>query len=263
MTLIVSLRVPDGVVIAGDSLQTTKGSITPEIKDLKTKDNTGREVTISKLKLSPLQIPTSTLPNAQKLFPFNKRFGIGAFGNAIVNQRTMYNHFKNLESQIETDNISIMDFADKIKEYFSEQRQEELSSRKQDVRKDGFAFGFQIVGYENKDDVSGKTVEVNIGNPNKIKVHDGISCTISGDNVVVQKLWELGKQKRLVTNYGAFSLQDAIDYAEFLINTTASFQRFANMIPTVGGAVDIALVTSYSGFNWIKTKALTKILEKL
>ena len=173
----------------------------------------------------------------------------------------MYNHFRSLESQIESEDVSVMDLAEIISKYFSEQLKTEMSSRKQSIPKVGFAFGFQIVGYDNNDDISGKTVEVTVGNPNRQNVYDGIGCTISGDNVVVKKLWELGKQRRLVTNFGAFSLQDAIDYVEFLINTTASFQRFANMIPTVGGEVDIALITSYSGFNWIKTKPLTRILE--
>lgn len=63
-------------------------------------------------------------------------------------------------------------------------------------------------------------------------------------------------------NPSVFSMQDAVDYAEFLISMTATAQRFAIMIPTVGGEVDIALVTSYAGFQWIKAKSLTRQLEK-
>ena len=59
------------------------------------------------------------------------------------------------------------------------------------------------------------------------------------------------------------TVQDAIDYAEFAINSTAAYQRFSMMIPTVGGDVDVALVTAYTGFKWIKYKELTKILEDL
>jgi hypothetical protein len=33
------------------------------------------------------------------------------------------------------------------------------------------------------------------------------------------------------------------------------------MIPTVGGAVDVALLTHYSNYKWIKCKTLTKALE--
>ncbi|MBK6498380.1 MAG: hypothetical protein IPG00_09510 [Saprospiraceae bacterium] len=68
-------------------------------------------------------------------------------------------------------------------------------------------------------------------------------------------------QNRSPINFGAFSLQDGIDFCDFLTNTTSSYQRFANMIPTVGGHVDIGMITQYAGFKWIKVKDLTKILE--
>ena len=64
------------------------------------------------------------------------------------------------------------------------------------------------------------------------------------------------------TPYGSFSLKDAIDYAEYLINATANFQRFANTIPSVGGEVDVALITSFRPFVWIKCKELTTRLEE-
>jgi len=61
MTLVVSLRIADGVVIAADSLQTTLGSIQPELIDFKVKsNNTSEEITIPRLKLPPINIPVST-----------------------------------------------------------------------------------------------------------------------------------------------------------------------------------------------------------
>jgi hypothetical protein len=75
-------------------------------------------------------------------------------------------------------------------------------------------------------------------------------------------MWELGKKDpRRGTTYENFSLQDAIDYAEFLITATAKYQRFTNIIPNVGGEVDIALVTPFGDFSWIRQKELGKILE--
>ena len=262
MTLVVSLRVPDGVVIAADSLQTSMGILTPGIKNLKTKDDHGRDVIIPDLKFPPVPIPTSTLSFAQKLFPFKGKFGVGTFGTAIINERTIYNHIKNLEVKAKDKDYKLSELADLIESYFTEQLAIDLNKKKQKLPTNTLACGFQIAGYNTSDDLFGSTIELIIGNPNKKTVHDQIGCTVSGDTNVVSKLWEIGKEKNLKTNYGSFSLQDAIDYVEFLINTTASFQRFANMIPTVGGAVDIALVTSYSNFNWVKYKPLTKILEK-
>lgn len=262
MTLVVSLRVPDGVVIAADSLQTTRGNIVQGVKDFKVIDpNTGREISVGDLEFPPIAIPTSTSSFAQKMFPFKRRFGIATFGSAIVNNRTIYNHIKNLEYRDKRNTTSVSEIADIIKNYFEEQVKEQIKIDNVELPEDGFIVGFQIAGYESENDIFGRTIEVTVGKESNVRCLDNIGCTVSGDTEVVRKLWELGEHAG--TNYGSFSLKDAIDYAEFLINTTSKFQRFADMIPTVGGSVDVALITNYSDFTWIKYKELTKILEKI
>jgi len=47
---------------------------------------------------------------------------------------------------------------------------------------------------------------------------------------------------------------DAIDLADFLVETTKRFVRFLPGADTVGGPTDIAVVTKYEGFKWIKRK---------
>ena len=74
MTLVVSLRIADGVVLSADSLQTTIGTISPEIKNFKTQGSKGEEVVIPKLKFPPMNIPSSTSSFAQKIFPFKDDF---------------------------------------------------------------------------------------------------------------------------------------------------------------------------------------------
>ncbi|MFZ2193728.1 MAG: hypothetical protein WAV31_05785 [Candidatus Moraniibacteriota bacterium] len=63
-------------------------------------------------------------------------------------------------------------------------------------------------------------------------------------------------------NWGAMTLQDAIDFTVLVIQTTAALQRFSDGIqadpgdiPGVGGPVDVLVLTP-SGFNWIKQKEL-------
>ena len=120
--------------------------------------------------------------------------------------------------------------------------------------------GFLIAGYDG--DI-GKTIIINIGKKSRKKEQVGSGCTWGGDGQVVNQLWELGKKDpRRSAQYGGFSLQDAVDYAEYLINATANYQRFANMIPSVGGEVDIGLITPFRPFTWIKCKALTGQIEK-
>ncbi len=53
----------------------------------------------------------------------------------------------------------------------------------------------------------------------------------------------------------AMPIQDAIDLARFLIETTIGFVRFAVFMPkSVGGGVDIAAITKHEGFRWVQRK---------
>jgi hypothetical protein len=49
-------------------------------------------------------------------------------------------------------------------------------------------------------------------------------------------------------------IQDAIDLAVFLAQTTAQFTRFAPGPDTVGGPVEVAALTRYEGFKWVERK---------
>jgi hypothetical protein len=49
-------------------------------------------------------------------------------------------------------------------------------------------------------------------------------------------------------------IQDAIDLAEFLVDVTINYYRFGPGAPTVGGAVDSAVITKHEGFKWVKRK---------
>lgn len=259
MTLVVSLRIADGVVLSADSLQTTIGSIQPELKDFKVKSpKTGEEITIPKLTLPPINIPSSTSSFAQKLFPFKKNFGIAIFGSNIINGRTVYNHIKVLETSLKDSELTLIEVGNKIKDYFEKETAVQLKSIKNPNPKKSL-FGLQIVGFKNGKDITGTTLEYNFGVQTTFKEHVGIGCSVSGDNFIAAKIFEA--QQRSPINFGAFSLQDGIDFCKFMTNTTADYQRFANMIPTVGGSVDIALITEYDGFKWIASKELTKILE--
>ena len=99
---------------------------------------------------------------------------------------------------------------------------------------------------------------IQIGKSAKIEKWEGIGCSVTGDPTLVNKIWKDSNPP----SYQVFSLQDAIDYAKFLIPTTADYQRFSGNLPTVGVEIDIALVTVRRGFQWISQKPLYKVLEK-
>jgi len=51
-------------------------------------------------------------------------------------------------------------------------------------------------------------------------------------------------------------LQDAVDLARFLIQTTIQFERFKPGAPTCGGPVDLAVITHRAGFKWVAQKSI-------
>jgi len=55
----------------------------------------------------------------------------------------------------------------------------------------------------------------------------------------------------------AMPIQDAVDLARFLVETTIGFIRFAVFMPkSVGGAVGIAAITKHEGFRWVQRAEL-------
>jgi len=263
MTLVVSLIVPDGVVLAADSLATSKGelSIVGQIEG-KCKE-CGAKLEFPELKLPPIPIPSSTTPFAQKVFNFKSKFGVAFWGNASVNKQTMYSQMKRLENQSTEEIISVDGAADIVADYFFKELEVEVGDLNK-IPSDVSAFGFHVVGYESPESIIGKVWSIRIGRTIKKEPHNEFGCTVSGEKQVVSKIWKKDETIPVPRpNYGTFTLQDAIDYADFLIRTTSDYQRFANMIPTVGGEADIALVTHYAGFKWIRCKQLTRLLEAI
>lgn len=52
----------------------------------------------------------------------------------------------------------------------------------------------------------------------------------------------------------AMPIQDAIDLAEFLADLTARFSRFSPGAATVGGPIEVAAITKHEGFKWVRRK---------
>jgi hypothetical protein len=52
----------------------------------------------------------------------------------------------------------------------------------------------------------------------------------------------------------AMPLQDAIELAEFMVDLTIKWVRFAPGPPTVAGPIEIAAISKHEGFRWIRRK---------
>jgi hypothetical protein len=267
MTLAVGLIVPDGVVIAADSLATTQGRLEGIAEGV---INTKCPKCNEKFEIKDFKVPLPTIPMAistrsfsQKVFTFGKRIGIASYGIGFLEKKTIYNHIKSLEKEEnleeEYDSRKCLEILGK---YFEKLFLNHFEAKK--VQQDNFlSLGF-LLGFFEKDQP--KVVKVEFGkfgerNLRQVE-HDKVSCTVAGDYQLVTSIWEYSRRTGRKVTYDVFSLQDAIDHVEFLINFTSQYQRFLAMIPTVGGEVDILLMTQYKPPIWIKSKALNRLLQE-
>jgi len=265
MSLILTLRVPDGIVAAADSLSTAQNLLEIVADEIKMEcPNCKKEFSKPELRLPPFPVPFSASSYTQKLFSLFGQFALGCHGRGIINKRSTYYHVNKFQMDhkgMETQTLT--QIRDAFIKYIEEQLLAELPKYKEEAPEKWLPFGFHLNGYEAVDGSPvGVTYEVMIGRKNVINRYDVLGCTVGGDIRVVQKLWEIGKENpRREFKYPLFSLQDAIDLSEFLISATSSFQKFSSDVPTVGGQVDVALVTPFHHFQWIKRKTLMEKLE--
>ncbi len=264
MTLIVSLRIPDGVVIAGDSLATMMSKLQAQVKiDVKCPE-CGFEHPIE-TQLDTISMPSTTFSYAQKVFPFLRKYGIGTFGSGQLAGKTIYFAMRELENQIQKSGklpngvSEVAQIIGKPTQNLLKKQLESEGKNINDAPDDWSPLGFQVVGY---DDDQAVTIEVKIGKKLQVKEIAGSGCTVSGSTAMVELLFQLyAKQPAEKPVYALFSLQDAITYAEFLIGTTASHQQFSRTIPKVGGQIDVGLVTPFDEYQWIRRKSLHASLE--
>jgi hypothetical protein len=266
MTLNVSLRVPDGIVLASDSLSTLVSFANQKMNVSGTCDSCGKPVEIKDVQTPPLRIPSSTWPYAQKMYPIQERYGLATHGSGMVNKRSIYNHIIELGPNL-PDVVEGEDHLEKLSNfvvgYFHGQLLAEWKKLgiTADLQPDNLRpFGFQLVGFSRDEngDPNPITYLLDIGKAPLVRKFSSIGCTWSGDGSVVGKLWSGGQSG---ASYDVFSLQDAIDYAKFLIKTTGDYQRFSGNLPTVGGDIDVALITNHRGFRWISQKELYRTLD--
>jgi hypothetical protein len=79
-------------------------------------------------------------------------------------------------------------------------------------------------------------------------------------NVVEQALDRL----EYIINWGAITLQDAVDFCVLMTRTTESIQRFSDGtilkpggVPGVGGSIDVVVLTPEEGLRWLSQKELS------
>lgn len=80
--------------------------------------------------------------------------------------------------------------------------------------------------------------------PNEPMVIYGASW--AGQMTAISKV--VNNDPSLNADWGAMPLKEAIDFAEFLIDTTIKYERFSDDIQTCGGDIDILVITKDEAF---------------
>jgi hypothetical protein len=274
MTIAISVKINDGVVLATDSASTVMG-INPEQAGVTAVSN--------------------IYNNANKAFNLRKglpigaiTWGAGGIGNASISSlvKDLRKRFsgddpKHPDWKLESQRYTLEQVASQLRKFIFEENYLDALEKWPAIPD----LGFIVAGYSAGAGLADEyLVEISKGNcppPKLLHKNDdsGISWAGAGEplnrlvlgfgtmlgNVMQQNLGvatnqiqpaiEIVKQSLQVPlALPAMPLQDAIDLAEFLADLTINFWRFAPGAPVVGGPIEIAAISKHEGFRWIKRK---------
>lgn len=273
MTIAISLKVNDGVVLAADSAST-----------LITQDDAGN------------QLVSNIYNNANKVFNLVKgspigliTWGAGSIGTASISTliKDLRREFSNADDKtindyiIDPQSYTIKEVADKVRTFmFLRNYQPTFKDWKSKP-----ALGFIVAGYGSKEAMA-EEYQIDIingecGEPRLLRSKEDSGLTWNGEPEAITRLIighgmqlpmilennlrvpkeQIGPVMQLIRQnlhiplvLSAMPIQDAIDLAEFLVDLTIKFSRFAPGAPTVGGPIEIAAITKHEGFKWVRRK---------
>ena len=254
MSLIVTVVTNEGIVMASDSRITYNNLLTGE-KGVHYSDN------------------------AYKTFLCGEFIGISTCGNADVNGKPIAGFVEDFIKNCYNGN-DIATTASLLLEYFNK------IAKGQDIN-------FQIAGYSRKDEKDLATVYEVFLSRNKVQesLSGGCNAFIDGENDIIFRLFKHGYiidegksifvksisldvdgQQKTYNNamllpdsysemrsaniaWNLLTLQDAVDFARYAIQTTSETMRFEQRLKTVGGAIDV-LIIKPTGARFLTRKEL-------
>lgn len=225
MTLVVSVYVPTGIVLSGDSRTTL--TLTNQQNQIVQQTN--------------LVMSDST----NKVFQIFNKYGIATFGDAHISNLPIEHYIKDFEVDLkqEDSNITTEEIVKRLLEYF----------RKFSPVPN---LGFIVAGYDSNEpslygiSVANNSFQRKNYNSETKSLEYGI--VRGGDMEIVNRLLSQPQYNPL---FDLFNLQDAIDFSRHLIRSTIDQLRFEPRFPTVGGEID-TLVINNEGCAFIAKKQL-------
>lgn len=271
MTVAVSVKVNDGLVLAADSAATLMGQ-----------DANNNPVAVA------------VYNNANKIFNLRKSLPIGlmVWGAGSIGTASMATLAKDLRSRLsgQDDNhldweinpksYTIQSVADRVREFFFDEQYQPAFHDWAEKPSLGLLVGGYSPGANMAEEYQ-LAISSTCTGPQAVRPVDVCGWYANGqpdaiirllqgfdyhlESILEQQLAPHGGlqpglleairaslQTPLVAS--AMPVQDAIDLAEFLVDLTIRYSRFTPGAPTVGGPIEIAAITKYEGFKWIKRK---------
>jgi hypothetical protein len=231
MSLVVTVFVPEGIVMAGDSRLTL--AYQERKKEREKPMTVEHQVVLS--------------DNAYKVEVLQKaNVGVATFGATIIDNMPVTRYIWRFERTEVSEAEPVVSVANKLVTYFRSQFP-------------GVEVGFHVCGYRREEEGSvpyvyfchtTKETEPKRWNADE-EGETKFGVIRSGDTHVVDRLID---QKSLPV-FSAMPLQDAVDYAIYLISTTIETLRFEPKFPSVGGPIDV-LVINPRGMQFVQRKEL-------
>ncbi len=272
MTIAISIKINDGLVLASDSASTVLGQAPS----------------------GELQV-INVYNNANKVFNLRKGLPIGAitWGAVSIGQASISTILKDLRERFTGDDRDHLDWKLDEEEYTVEQ----VANRLKEFIYDGLyldafknfpqkpGLGFIVAGYTAHAPLADE-FQIDIENgvcngPRLLRKREETGATWAGEPEALNRLimGTSGGMVGVLVNYfkvpqaqlgqvmnviqqtlqvplvlPAMPLQDAIDLAEFMVDVTIRFSRFTPGAPTVGPPIEIAAISKHEGFRWVKRK---------
>lgn len=245
MSLIVTVHTNEGIVMASDSRTTfSRQGMNP------LPDGKGTIIT----QLQGVHYSDTTY----KTFLVGKYIGVSTCGAAAINGKPIAGYVEDFINNKVGAETSIQKVSEMILDSFR------LYEPIPDIV-------FHVAGYEQEDnDFVQKFYRVFVANNTIEKIETSSQgAAWNGETEILSRIitpyWqetiskdgnkEYIKQTPPTIPWNFFSLQDAIDFSMYAMNTTIETMRFQERLKTVGGPIDV-LAIKPTGSNWIKRKKL-------
>ena len=271
MTIAISLKVNDGLVLAADSASSMMVA-------------TGNVVNVYN--------------NANKIFNLRKglpigliTWGLGSMSGASIStlakdlrRRLSGNDSDHEDWKLDENNYTLLGVAERVKEFMYEEKYVDAQAALPEGEQLQ-ALGFVVAGYSTGTDYGeeyhldltpgGCTGPALLRQPHEPGVSwagqlEALERLVNGVSTLFGQILEsdLGvapadvadtlNQIRSKTTASlvnsAMPLQDAIDVAEWMVDVSIQWSRFMPGFPVVGGPIESAAISKHEGFKWIKRK---------